>query len=101
VALIRIAGRAEPVETTPTLSLLNALLRAGVAIRHDCGGKAQCGTCRVRVLSGAKGLSPTLPREAERLAAVAGAPGGTDEALRLACQARAARDVEIEPVLKV
>jgi ferredoxin len=79
------------VETSPTVSLLNALVRAGVRIRHDCGGKALCGTCRVRVVSGAGALSPVGERERERLDAV-GASAGE----RLACQAHAFRDVEIE-----
>lgn len=89
---ILISG-AEPrsVETTPTLSLLNALTREGVRIRHDCGGKALCGTCRVRVVSGASALSPVGERERGRLRAVAAA---ADE--RLACQTHAFRDVEIE-----
>jgi ferredoxin len=78
-------------ETSPVFSLLNALTREGVRIRHDCGGKALCGTCRVRVVSGASGLSPVGERERARLDAVGAAP---DE--RLACQSHAVRDVEIE-----
>jgi ferredoxin len=86
------------VEAGPALSLLNALLREGVRIRHDCGGKALCGTCRLRVRTGAGGLSPAGPREAARLAALAAA--GEDVAgQRLACQAHAMRDIEIEAVL--
>jgi ferredoxin len=84
----------EPVsiEGSPVLSLLNTMLAAGFPIRHDCGGKALCGTCRVAVLSGK--LSPRLEREATRLSAVQAA---SDE--RLACQAHAAGDVELETVV--
>jgi ferredoxin len=82
--------RAE-VESNAAVSLLNALLSAGLPIRHDCGGKALCGTCAVRVISGAAGISPMAPREAERLATDS-RPAG----FRLACQARAARDIDIE-----
>jgi ferredoxin len=83
----------------PAVSLLNAMLREGIALRHDCGGKALCGTCRVRVIEGSEGLSPILPREATRLAAVgAGAPD-LEGGVRLACQTHAARDVRIEILL--
>jgi ferredoxin len=76
------------------VSLLNALLVAGVNIRHDCGGKALCGTCALRVTEGARGLSPLAPKEADRLAA-----GGRGEGFRLACQTHAMRDVVVEAVL--
>ncbi len=78
-------------EASSAVSLLNALLGAGIRIRHDCGGKAICGTCAVRVLSGGSGLSPVGPRESERLAATL-RPAG----YRLACQSHATREVTIE-----
>lgn len=66
---------------------------AGVAIPHDCGGKAQCGTCRIKVVSGAEGLLPPMPQGAEagRLAALGAGPD-----VRLACQIRTVRDLEVE-----
>ncbi|HTX71851.1 MAG TPA: 2Fe-2S iron-sulfur cluster-binding protein [Rectinemataceae bacterium] len=83
--------------TATHLSILNALLRAGVRVRHDCGGHAQCGTCRLRVLGEGSGLSPVGRAEAERLAASVlpgeSAPGSV---VRLACQARTARDIDVE-----
>jgi ferredoxin, 2Fe-2S len=91
VPRIRILGSGNEVESSPAVSILNSLLAAGKAIRHDCGGKALCGTCAVRVVDGAKGLSPVGPAEAGRLAA-----SGWGEGYRLACQARAARDVSVE-----
>jgi adenylate cyclase len=99
VARIEISNRPGPdggasVECGPAISLLTAMLREGVAVRHDCGGKALCGTCRVRVLEGGAGLSPVLPREAARLAAV-----GAGTGMRLACQAHASRDLRIEVAL--
>lgn len=78
--------------TSPALSILVAAQRAGVPLRHDCGGKALCGTCRVRVVSGV--TSPASDREKTRLEA-AGAGAGE----RLACQARAGSDLELEAVL--
>lgn len=71
--------------------LLSAQLHAA-PLRHDCGGKALCGTCRVRVLSG-RGQPPD-EREAQRLLAVGAA---ADE--RLACQLRPAQDLRLRPVL--
>ncbi len=92
MARIRILSSVpQAVETTPVVSILNALTREGVKLRHDCGGKALCGTCRVRVVSGAATLSPIGERERVRLTAV-----GASENERLACQTYAFRDVEIE-----
>jgi ferredoxin len=91
VARIGIVGSAARVEASPAISLLNTLLAAGERIRHDCGGKALCGTCAVKVVDGSGALSPVAPLEAARLAA-----SGRGEGWRLACQARAVRDVRIE-----
>jgi ferredoxin len=84
-------GPVAELESSPAVSILNSLLIAGVRIRHDCGGKALCGTCAIRVLAGGTGLSPLGPREAERLAA-----GRRPAGIRLACQTRAAHEVSIE-----
>jgi 2Fe-2S ferredoxin len=93
VALIRVVreGKETQVATHAALSLLNALVRSGVLIKHDCGGKAICGTCRVRVAEGRRVLSPIGERERARLDAIGAA---ADE--RLACQTFAIRDVTIE-----
>ena len=79
------------VDANPAMSVLNALLAAGVVIRHDCGGRAQCGTCVVRVAEGAAGLSPVGESESERLAAGSRGPG-----YRLACQIHASKDAAVE-----
>ena len=91
MARIRILGSGGEIETNPARSLLNSILAAGKSVRHDCGGKALCGTCAVRIIEGMKGLSPVAPLEAGRLEAA-----GRGEGYRLACQARASRDVIIE-----
>lgn len=78
-------GVAREAEGSPAYSVLVALQRAGLPHRHDCGGKALCGTCRVALLGGR--VSPMGRRERDRLAAV-GQP--TDGSVRLACQARPA-----------
>ncbi|HPE36870.1 MAG TPA: 2Fe-2S iron-sulfur cluster-binding protein [Spirochaetales bacterium] len=77
-------------------SLLVAAQRSGARLRHDCGGKALCGTCRVRVLDGR--LGPVSAREAARLSETG---QSLDGSVRLACQARAlsdARLVALEPL---
>ena len=78
-------------ETSAAISILNTLLRAGVQINHRCGGKAQCGTCRIRVLEGSEHLSPIGDREERRLVSVP-----ADEGVRLACQTYLFGDVTIE-----
>ncbi|MBP7096665.1 MAG: (2Fe-2S)-binding protein [Spirochaetia bacterium] len=84
-------GSVRVVENSPARSVLTSLLLAGVPIRHDCGGIARCGTCRVRVGGEGAGLSAIGASERERLEALK-APTGD----RLACQARTARDLEFE-----
>lgn len=79
------------IEVSPAFSLLNAMTKEGVVIRHDCGGKAICGTCRIRVASGTAGVSPMREKERVRLTAV-----GADADERLACQTYCARDADIE-----
>ncbi len=92
-ASLRYADRPQAVfDVSPALSILVAAQRAGLPLRHDCGGKALCGTCRVRVISGT--TSPATERERLRLEAV---DAGAGE--RLACQTRAGSDLELEAVL--
>jgi len=59
-------------------TLLSHFQRLGINVIVGCGGTGECGTCRVRVLSGAGALSLPTPSEKKWL----DAPGG-----RLACQA--------------
>ena len=78
------------VALSPSTSLLVALMKSGAFIRHDCGGRALCGTCRIEI-KGASGLSPMRFPERERLEALGLAVDGR---IRLACQTHASRDVE-------
>ncbi|MEI6385358.1 MAG: 2Fe-2S iron-sulfur cluster-binding protein [Spirochaetota bacterium] len=75
---------------SPASSLLVSLMKAGAPIRHDCGGKALCGTCRIEV-AGRDGLSPIRQQERERLSALGLALAGD---IRLACQTYSTRDNE-------
>ncbi|ORC32964.1 hypothetical protein B4O97_15035 [Marispirochaeta aestuarii] len=74
-----------------TVSLLNTLLRNSHPIQHKCGGKTQCGTCRIRILEGSRFLNPVGENELNRLGQENLAAG-----LRLACQTFAYGDVSIE-----
>lgn len=92
MALIHVEGYEDPIEGSPAVSLLNNLLRAGVRISHLCGGKAGCGTCRVRFISGEALASPMGERERARLA---GGDGTLPEHVRLACQTHVRGEVSI------
>lgn len=91
--LLRVPGQPDrSFQASPAVSVLVAAQREGAPLRHDCGGKALCGTCRVRVVSGK--ASPADGRERERLSAVGAGPG-----MRLACQLRAGTDMVLEAEL--
>jgi len=81
-----IAERTVPVGA----SLLAIADKLGVDIDHYCGGQCSCGTCRIKVNSGAEGLSKTEGMEGMVL-------GGRNQAAgdRLACQARVFGDVDV------
>lgn len=68
--------------------LLEALLRDGVAVAHECGGKLACSTCRVVVRAGMEQLSPMSEDELDMLErAQADAPGARGAvAVRLALE---------------
>ena len=70
-------------------TLLAAGLGAGVDIRHDCGGKGVCGTCRVEVLEGGAAMSEVTAPERKHLAEL------LDAGWRLACQTRTAADARL------
>jgi 2Fe-2S ferredoxin len=72
------------------VTLLEAAERAGVELRHYCGGNCSCGTCRVEVRAGGRGLSRAEPMETLVLGAEAAARGD-----RLACQAVVREDVTV------
>jgi len=75
-------------EVKPGTRMLDAIHTAGVPIESICGGKGQCGKCRI--IAPAVGVSGLLPGERKFLSEreiVAG--------YRLACLSRAESDVEI------
>ena len=77
-------------------SVLEASRLAGIPHASVCGGRGRCSTCRVRVDRGGEDLVP--PAEAERrVLRRVGAPPN----VRLACQLRPTRDVDVVPLLPV
>lgn len=72
------------VPSTEGMSILEAVLAAGVKMPHKCEGKAECGSCHIFVTEGRKTLSKTQRAENERLDAIVGVSSNS----RLACQAK-------------
>lgn len=68
-------------------SLLSYLNREKIYIPSACGGKANCGFCKVKTLSGAGKILPTEETYVTRREA--------EEGIRLACQVKVQRDVDI------
>lgn len=91
MAVLTVRPGGEEYPLSPAISILNTLMRNQHPIMHRCGGKAECGTCRVRILSTAAALSPVGEAERVRLGEEKLAAG-----LRLACQTHAFASVEIE-----
>jgi adenylate cyclase len=82
------------VEVLPGTTILEASRSAGIPHAAICGGRGRCSTCRVRVHRGSENLTPMSEEEAHVLARVGAPPG-----VRLACQARPAGPVMVEPLL--
>jgi ferredoxin len=89
--MIRIKGRKEAIPSNPAISVLNLLQRNSVSIQTTCGGRAQCGRCLIRILSGAERMNKKNQREIIRLEALS-----AGEEMRLACQSYTRGDIEIE-----
>lgn len=89
MATLRFIRKPVEIRNLPGHTLLQAAHRAGVVIRHPCGGKGLCGACTVRIRSGSVN-APTLEERTllgeEKIS----------QGFRLACLARAEDDAEIE-----
>ena len=92
MASIYIRNSNRTIQTNPAISVLNNLLRKGVSISHQCGGKAICGTCRIKIIENIHNVSPLQEREKNKLEFIAAGntPGGNPLSapadVRLACQ---------------
>ena len=91
--MIRISGTDREIPSSPAISILNLLQRNDIPVQTLCGGRAQCGRCMIRVLSGAEKMNRKNQREITRLKAM---HAGQD--MRLACQSYTRGDIEIQIV---
>lgn len=81
-------------DIVPGATALEIIRGAGIPHAMVCGGLGRCSTCRVRVGKGAEHLPPPGHDEARILQRI-GAPDG----VRLACQIRPTKDLEVTPLL--
>jgi adenylate cyclase len=95
MASITITNTGATIPASPAVSILNNLLQAGVAISHVCGGKALCGTCRCKIVSGIEYMSPKTEKEKTRLKAF-----GNPDNIRLACQSYTYGDITLTILLQ-
>lgn len=89
MATVRFIRKPAEVVSPGGNTLLRAAHKAGVNIKHSCGGKGVCGACIVRVRSGT--LKPAGPEEVAYLGADKIAQG-----YRLSCLAQVDGDADIE-----
>ena len=75
-------------------TVLEMLRAGGIAHASVCGGRGRCSTCRVRVGAGAADLAPPTADESRVLKRIS-AP----QSVRLACQIRPLRSLEVTPLL--
>ena len=75
-------------------TVLEASRAAGIPHASVCGGRGRCSTCRIRVAGDPGVLPPASPQELRVLQRV-----GAPPYVRLACQLRPHRDLEVTPLL--
>ncbi|MBI3514212.1 MAG: adenylate/guanylate cyclase domain-containing protein [Proteobacteria bacterium] len=78
----------------PGMTVLEASRCAGIPHASVCGGRGRCSTCRVRISLGGEHLPEPTAEEARVLKRV-----GASTNVRLACQIRPSRDLELTPLV--
>jgi ferredoxin, 2Fe-2S len=81
--VLRCVPSGREVRVAAGTTVLEAVVAGGLPLGQSCSGVAVCGACRVRVVAGAKHLSPVADDERKVLTSLG---AGDDE--RLACRAR-------------
>ncbi|WP_152047333.1 adenylate/guanylate cyclase domain-containing protein [Aureimonas psammosilenae] len=82
------------VEVPKGFSILEASRSGRIAHQAVCGGRARCSTCRVEIVRGGHGQPAPSDLERNTLERI----GGGDN-VRLACQFRPVRDIDIVPLV--
>lgn len=90
---VQLAGTTRAIQAEPGATILQVLESSDARVRTGCAGNGACGLCRVRILAGRQNVSAATAVELEHLDASLVAGG-----VRLACQAVAHGDVELEIV---
>lgn len=89
------SGGDRPVATPDgSRTLLQISLDAGIRHFHECGGRARCSTCRLRVVTGGANLTPRTTEESRMAARL-----GWNSDIRLACQTRPVGDVAVQRLI--
>lgn len=78
----------------PGATVLEILRAADIPHASVCGGRGRCSTCRVRVGAGGDQLAPPATAEHKVLERIGAGPD-----VRLACQIRPTRSLEVTPLL--
>lgn len=81
-------------QITPGITVLEASREAGIPHASVCGGRGRCSTCRIRLGEGREHVAPANADELKVLKRV-----GVPEHVRLACQLRPTKDLEVIPLL--
>lgn len=81
-------------QITPGITVLEASREAGIDHASVCGGRGRCSTCRIRLGEGREHVAPASADEQKVLKRV-----GAPEHVRLACQLRPDKDLEVIPLL--
>jgi 2Fe-2S ferredoxin len=90
---ITILPQGNVVQAAEGSSLLEALLSAGAALAHRCGGNLSCGSCHIFIQEGKKSVSRASAGENALLDSIPGVGSKS----RLACQVRlGAEDIKVE-----
>ncbi len=79
---------------TNSCSLLDVSIENQIPHLRECGGNGKCSTCRVRIIEGARNLSPKTKAEIEMTKS-----RKWDPSIRLACQCYVKGDVKLQRLI--
>jgi len=90
MSIIQYLPDGKEIEIEEGETILQAAVRAGIALAHICGGNGRCSTCRVIILDGLEHCAPRCRKEQAIAELLQFAPE-----VRLACQARVNGSVKL------